>query len=577
VLAGKLIEESVAEYLKVSTFYDWRNRVLDPSASPIVIAEKAERLTDRLRLDLFTWSVLVRPRTARNIPDLLSSHDWLVHLELGNPTFGSTEKGVAYLRNDSERRGDLRFEPFTIVRQWLGHWKPCFDIIQEYLLYHEACEEGGTWNRIGVSGEKIVVLQRIGDWPNVRWEAPREEIRDFLAAKRMFLLRQHDHRAWLSEATSDFPVGDWKASIRDTNYHFQLYGGPTPPELATNVKFGKVTLGLFGKDVISPADKVARRHTDWTNTNGGRRYAEFIVGVDEKGETKRFTCNQAELSNYFGARPGAPHVLTGVYFDRRVLRKYYSEPERFRVDEPGGLRCLDLWQIPVDCLPDGTLHLYLSDLAHIPYEEQLHWVQFNVLHKQEITADRFKRDFDAKFTPPPRDPQHIIRAAHEYLTGIAGTVDPPILRPPRQEDSYLPRLVYVPIEDSWTDFDQQTLVLAKLVADSLDPPALKRWSKGAVPASPDPTPFDWLETALVAQGKTMEEAKGLLIPLRNLQRLRSNLAAHLKNAKFQKVFDAISKGRTDKREVFRSLLIEIGDSLEKFVTVFSKVPPTHFT
>ena len=67
--------------------------------------------------------------------------------------------------------------------------------------------------------------------------------------------------------------------------------------------------------------------------NQEKSYIDFILGVDENGKELKYTCDPNKLSNYFGANPSAPHYLTPVYFDSAVLNKYYSKPERYKVED----------------------------------------------------------------------------------------------------------------------------------------------------------------------------------------------------------------------------------------------------
>ncbi len=104
----------------------------------------------------------------------------------------------------------------------------------------------------------------------------------------------------------------------------------------------------------------------------------FVIGVSLDGTMLEYTSDPSKLSNYFGANSGAPHYLTPVYFRKEVLSKYYADPDRFAVSD-GGLGCLSLWSIQIDNNHATHVSVFLGDLGRdLPYEERLHWRQFNV-------------------------------------------------------------------------------------------------------------------------------------------------------------------------------------------------------
>ena len=62
-----------------------------------------------------------------------------------------------------------------------------------------------------------------------------------------------------------------------------------------------------------------------------REYCNYIIGCDEYGENKMYTSDPDKLGNYFGGNIGAPHYITPVFFDKRVLHKYISNQDIYSV------------------------------------------------------------------------------------------------------------------------------------------------------------------------------------------------------------------------------------------------------
>ena len=123
------------------------------------------------------------------------------------------------------------------------------------------------------------------------------------------------------------------------------------------------------------------------------RYVEFIIGVDNEGKDITHTSDEEKLSNYFGKNPGAPHFLTSVLFRKEVLTKYYSQPEKYSVED-GYLQCGGLWGLRMDNNHPKHVMVFLGDLGHLAYNEQLHWKSFNLRTTGKISRTAWKRGFN---------------------------------------------------------------------------------------------------------------------------------------------------------------------------------------
>src|SRR3989449_7861468 len=115
------------------------------------------------------------------------------------------------------------------------------------------------------------------------------------------------------------------------------------------------------------------------------------------GEPVEHTSNHEKLGNYFGANADAPHYLTPIYFRKEVLGKYYGDPDRYSVSD-GRLSCFALWGCQIDNNHPTHVVVFLGDLGRdLPYEERLHWRQFNVPPEGGVSKTNFQRSFLAQF------------------------------------------------------------------------------------------------------------------------------------------------------------------------------------
>ena len=105
---------------------------------------------------------------------------------------------------------------------------------------------------------------------------------------------------------------------------------------------------------------------------------DFIVGLDENGNSIKYSCNPDGLANNFGKNPDSPNYLTPIFFRREVLTKYYAHSERYSVED-GYLRCQGIWGLQLDNNHNDYIIVFLGDLGRdLPSEEQMYWRSQNI-------------------------------------------------------------------------------------------------------------------------------------------------------------------------------------------------------
>jgi len=256
----------------------------------------------------------------------------------------------------------------------------CFEVIDEYGKYI-CCYE---YIRLLDSGEEDVVIKIEKGNNNLKVEIKVYYLRDFLAAKSMVLIRFHDHRRFsdidLTDVGSDTLVDK---KIGDT-FCYSVTINPNKEIL------GKCFSRFLGKDILPPFKEP--KHKDYMSLKGEtqKEYVEFIIGIDEEGDPIEHTCNPDELNSKY---------LTPVFFKREVLKKYYDNTSKYSV-EHNYIRCGYLWSISYGINDCGLVHVWLGDLGRLPYNEQLHWKQYNVPPEGNISESTIRRDLMAEPTEP---------------------------------------------------------------------------------------------------------------------------------------------------------------------------------
>ena len=247
------------------------------------------------------------------------------------------------------------------------------------------------------------------------------------------------------------------------------------------------------------------------------RYETFIFG-NRKGElVGEASCDPRCLSNLYEIPSGKPSELSPVFFNPRVLDKYKSDPDKYRVT-PRQIYCREVMLLQTYHRNEASqVVTYLYYLGHLSYKEQLYWKSFNEKPKAGISKEAFCTDFMGKpFTGPDalRDLMHLVKRRLAHVEWY-GSVDPDLLDQLSQPIS----------KKQW---NETIGLLSKIVIQPLDKLFFRR------EAGPQPKDsgheewqsISWIEAALMASGDKQERARKVTEPLRDLRQLRNRMFAY---------------------------------------------------
>ena len=261
--------------------------------------------------------------------------------------------------------------PLVLYRSFDGAFRKYVELDEEFRLYHNLAEDRdrGLLLSFDTSGREIEVVRITQN----KVQARLKYLRQFQAATGLYLAVYVESVRYSQIRLTDVPENEQRREEIGSQLYWRRI-------ISNRNVFGKEfeTLSLLlGKAIIAPPPRESAGIRPFAKDNKKPDVA-FIVDVDQNGNEFEYTSNPDELDNYFGANPGAYHYLTPVYFRREVLAKYFSEPERYSVSD-GRLRCLGLWSCHIDNDLDSYVVVFLGDLGRaLPYEERLHWRQFNM-------------------------------------------------------------------------------------------------------------------------------------------------------------------------------------------------------
>lgn len=129
-----------------------------------------------------------------------------------------------------------------------------------------------------------------------------------------------------------------------------------------------------------------------------KRYAAFIV-YDWKNKTilRNYSIDPQNFANYF-TKSDLPFETSPIFFKAEVLDKYKNNPDKYDLSERN-ISCRGGWSLTTyDINEHNQVHTYAVYFARLPYNEQLHWLQYNEKAKGGISRRAFQTDFEAKWS-----------------------------------------------------------------------------------------------------------------------------------------------------------------------------------
>lgn len=537
-------------------FEDWLAKAESDSKDWIPVARSWRTPTD----DQFTFSVLASAKEGV-LEKLLAKHSWEVMVDFDAPAFTPVpgkERKFDFDPGTAKVVDGIELSSFTIHRFFHGYVPATFELLQGFVLYHEAffVPDLSQYQRIDADGNIQVVARLLRERDNHAILVDAHHIRDYLAARKCYLVRYHDHRRWAPEDISPLLDAEFRTyPVQGDRSKFELWLRTDIPRegLASSSR-------LLGKDIVLPFPSAEHSHLWALSAARHSQHSTFIIGRDDEGQDIEATCSEDELSNYFVDR-GTPHFLTPVYFRQEVLAKYYQEPKRYSVGA-SQVGCLSLWSIPIDITDEDLVQVWLGDLGRIPYSEQLHWRQFNVAPRGTITRHRWLRDFMAEFADAENDPVYAFHVAFDdaqstFRERHAGDL---FLRL-TDKDSHLYDTLHIPLTEEWAEFDAQVQSIAKITVDSLNVALLSAITGKSVDGTLIKGSLDLLAEYLRTIQAPEATIRAIVGPLQAVQAIRSTGAAHRKGANFEETLCRLQLENMGNRARIATLLANASTAL----------------
>ena len=476
------------------------------------------------------------------IEQVLSNTPWDLRRGAGLPGSVGSGANAEYLRfGDTDG-----IEPLVIDR-WFNNRKDDYvEISEEFRLFHNLYHDRHKeeYIKIDDNGDETVVAVVKPELVKIRMK----EIRQFLAIKEMHLAIQFDRMTFSDKSLAELEIAErfqedkaelacWGLSYTDADG--MIHGRPTCSI-------------LYGKRLIEPLPK--SKSGFWGFAEEQERYVDFIVGMDDNGNEIEHTCDPAELSNWFGKNPGAPHEVTPVSFRKEVLEKYYHQPGKYKVED-GILWCDSVWYLRIDNHHEDKVCVLLKDLGDLPYQEQSYWRAYNIASASGYSETAWRRYFENEWADSDR-PEHAFQDKYRRLTQVCQeNLGWDLLLPLSSGDEYHLQNVRVPATDEQQDFDSLVLGLATILVDSINEKNLKTLIPKDQHTGKDGRPLRGIQllnnVLTVCQADQPDDHIAFL---RKLQNLRSSGSAHRKGREYRKAAAQFGVESQDLRTVFTGIL-----------------------
>lgn len=301
--------------------------------------------------------------------------------------------------------------------------------------------------------------------------------------------------------------------------------GRDPIEINSNNIFGSLNIvkgvgsysrGFQLSDIAIPKGKIISNI--WGSSDEEKDYCSYIAQDWKNKEIKEVSCNPSCLANYF-TESDLPFEITPVFFKPEVLLKYKTDRDKYTLNSRS-IYCRGAWGLKTfDVNSASQVHTYLIYLSHLPYEEQLHWKQYNEPPKAPISERAMENDIKGEWSS---DYDALLSLKDKLARLDSQSVPWWKLR-----DKNAPDKVHYPYTSSRDEWAEEILNLDQLIVEGLEEKWLRKKAK-TLKLNPDARlrALKLIEVILVSVGFEVDHAREIMSPFHVVQNARSILKGH---------------------------------------------------
>ncbi|MDQ3633775.1 MAG: hypothetical protein M3405_04605 [Acidobacteriota bacterium] len=364
------------------------------------------------------------------------------------------------------------------------------------------------------------------------------------------LLRMFDFTRYKNDG-----FNGWGKGIEKTINTDNIWG-----KLVVESRYGSYSRGIQVADLRFEKQKLIDEM--WGRLENEGEYATFIAHDWKNKVVKEISCNPSQLGNYF-VESDLPFETSPAFFKPEVLTKYKTDREKYQLKNRS-VSCRGSWFLKsFDVNSAGQVHAYLIDLSRLPYEEQLHWKQFNEPPKSGISLRSFKTDFegdwDAEYDPLESLKQRLVELDKDKVKWWK-------LRDRKAIDKV--HYIFTDSKDEWAE---EILNLDQLLVEGLEEKWLRIKAK-ELGRNPDVKlrSLKLLEECLVGDGFDEDHAKEILGAFHEVHNLRSKLKGHTPGQEAVQIRKDVLRTFGSLQNHFRDLCQRCEENMNIIINAFKK-------
>lgn len=547
------------------------NNTIDPNKYPLC-KDVIERINNQfinngwitLYDETYTYAVLI---TNDKLEKTKSSDSWELNINNSHPTineFEDSASGYGQYYEDG-------VVPIVTYQSEKSTYPKKIRLSDEFVLFYDLrdvqngdCTEYLIIDECG-DGECVAKITSNQVVVQVKY------IKEFIAVKGMSLLIQFETLIDSSKSLKDNGFTTQYYKLYNTDEYVFGYSLIDGDSITTYKSCAFIT----GKVWIMPDQKSIKKLWNYQDP----RREDFIIGVDENGDNIEITCDEKLLPNLFTRKGEEPYTLSLVFFKKEVLSKYYENPGKYSIHE-GYMNAPEWWLRLDNDRTDNYVVAVLVDLGKIPYKEQQHWKQYNIVPPVDasISETTQKRWFWGEPCDTSNAPDHLfkfqLQKTNDIWVSIFGWELFKSLA--KKDQHHLESLHTMSERDNDKEFDGLIQSITKIVIDSLNEKEITNATDGSnndvisfLKSKNCSAPKDLkggiakLEAFLIFLGQSNCD---IIAHFKDIQELRSTTVAHRKSSnpdkKQQELFARFELDKLSQQDAFNKILLRLIDNLK---------------
>ncbi len=376
--------------------------------------------------------------------------------------------------------------------------------------------ERKSWCKLDAHGDidEIIKILEISPFPKNETGTivciKQSSLGEYAGAENLNLLRMFDFTRYRHDSFSGWG---------DNRDYSEIAGYKSIHGLLTIVPgAGSFSRGVQILDVRTPKEKIVDAVWGKSSDDENKQYCSYLAQDWKNHRITEISCSPDCLANYF-TKSDLPFTMTPAFFRPEVLLKYKADKKKYRLQNRS-VGCRGSWHLETfDVNSAGQVHTYLVYLSRLPYEEQLHWKQYNQHPKAPISDRAYTTDFEGEFY---KEYDSLMSLKGKLFNLNEENVDWWRLR-----DKNAPDKVNYPYTDSEDEWAEEILNLDQLLIEGFEEVWLRKKAKVLGCNADDRLrSLKLIETILAKNGFEEDHAREIMSPFHIIHNLRSKLKGH---------------------------------------------------